>query len=149
MNRLQKLINLNTYLNSFRIAGSDDELAPIITTAQADATSKLAYLDGQRLIAAHPECNQSGNDDVFSSVVSTAFFVLEKSLAQAKTDDLEQEQYDRLLRIASDIIDKVAADITASGCNTLSGLSLNSVKVVPEASLFGGWLGWSVEMDFD
>ena len=34
-------------------------------------------------------------------------------------------------------------------CTLVSGLSLSSVQITPEASIFGGWSGWSIELSFE
>lgn len=70
-----------------------------------------------------------------------AIFVLEKGLGLDKTMDLENVQYRKLLLIAD--------DTSGNDCNLVSGLSLSSVQITPEASLFGGWSGWSVELSFE
>lgn len=65
------------------------------------------------------------------------------------TPERERKQYGELLDIASQIVERVAADSTSGTCGLLSGMSLASVEIVPEASIFGGWLGYSVELTFE
>ena len=76
-------------------------------------------------------------------------FVLEKGLGLDKTTDLENVQYRKLLLIADAILGKIADDTSGNDCNLVSGLSLSSVQITPEASLFGGWSGWSIELSFE
>lgn len=85
MKRFQRLISLTEYISTFSVPGRG--IRPLVTTAQADATSKLAHLSGIQVLAARPECRQSGNTDSYDTVISTAFFVIDKSLAQASTPD--------------------------------------------------------------
>ena len=54
-----------------------------------------------------------------------------------------------LLLIADAILGKISDDTSRNDCNLVSGLSLSSVQITPEASLFGGWSGWSVELSFE
>lgn len=145
MKRFQRLISLTEYIEGFSLPG----ISPIVTTAQADATSKLQHLSGVQVLAARPECRQQGDSDSYSSVLSTAFFVVAKGLGSANTPERERKQYGELLDIASQIVERVAADSTAGTCGLLSGMSLASVEIVPEASIFGGWLGYSVELTFE
>ena len=142
MKRFQRLISLTKYIEGFSLPG----ISPIVTTAQSDATSKLQHLSGVQVLAARPECRQQGDSDSYSSVLSTAFFVVAKGLGPPER---ERKQYDELLDIASQIVERVAADSTSPTCGLLSGMSLAAVEIVPEASIFGGWLGYSVELSFE
>ena len=54
--------------------------------------------------------------------------------------------YARLLELAELVLAKVSEDCSSGGCTLLLGLSLESAQVTPEASLFGGWRGWSLEL---
>lgn len=145
MKRFQRLISLTKYIEGFSLPG----ISPIVTTAQSDATSKLQHLSGVQVLAARPECRQQGDSDSYSSVLSTAFFVIDKSLAQASTPELERRQYAELLEIAALIVDRIADDADSGSCGLLAGLSIAAVEIVPEASVFGGWLGYSVEITFE
>lgn len=147
MRRLYKLQKLTEFLKTLTIEGTEAKLYPILTTAQSDATSKLAHLDGQQFLIARPECNDNGDSDQHSEIVSTAFFLLEKNLGQLATPEKEQSQYDRLLDVAMSLIEIIDAAMTDSRCGLLSGLSTESVNIMPEASLFGGWLGYSIEIN--
>ena len=109
MKRFQRLISLTEYIEGFSLPG----ISPIVTTAQADATSKLQHLSGVQVLAARPECRQQGDSDSYSSVLSTAFFVVAKGLGPAGTPERERKQYGELLDIASQIVERVAADSTA------------------------------------
>lgn len=145
MKRFQRLISLTEYIEGFSLPG----ISPIVTTAQSDATSKLQHLSGVQVLAARPECRQQGDSDSYNSVLSTAFFVVAKGLGSANTSERERKQYGELLDIASQIVEQVAADSTSGTCGLLSGMSLAAVEIVPEASIFGGWLGYSVELTFE
>ena len=153
MNRLRKLQRLTDYLSSFKMTVFEDcdevYINPIMTTAQADATSKLAYQSGAQVLFARPETNQTGNSDYSRDFLGTAVFVLEKNLGPDKTPEREDEQYSRLLQIADAILGKISEDTSGDDCTLVSGLSLSSVNVVPEASLFGGWSGYSMELSFE
>lgn len=153
MNRLQKLQRLTDYLAIFRMKVFDDceevYIKPMMTTAQADATSKLAHQSGVQVLFARPECDQQGNSDYHMDTVATAIFVLEKILGPGSAPDLENSQYSRLLLIADAILGKIADDTSGNNCDLVAGLSLSSVTVVPEASLFGGWSGYSLELTFE
>ncbi len=147
MKRFQRLISLTEYIEGFTLP--ELGIRPVVTTAQADATSKLQHLSGVQVLAARPECRQQGDTDSYSSVISTAFFVVAKGLGSANTPERERKQFSELLDIASRIVGRIADDSTSGACGLLSGLSLAAVEIVPEASIFGGWLGYSVELSFE
>lgn len=147
MKRFQRLISLTEYIEGFSLP--ELGIRPIVTTAQADATSKLQHLSGVQVLAARPECRQQGDSDSYSSVISTAFFVVSKGLGPAATPERERRQFSELLDIASRIVERVSGDSTSGACGLLSGMSLAAVEIVPEASIFGGWLGYSVELSFE
>ena len=106
MSRLSRLQRLTEYLaglkiHSCRCCGHID---PICTTAQSDATSKLAHLSGVQVLVARPEVHQRGDSDTFREELGTVIFVLEKGLGLDKTEESENEQYSRLLEIADLIL---------------------------------------------
>lgn len=147
MKRLQRLIRLSEYINNFKTPVSG--LPALVSTAAADATSKLAHSSGFQLVAARPEERQSGGTDAFSSSISTAFFIVCPRLGAASTADKEDMLYLKALGIAEEIVGKIAEDAGSGNCDLLSGLSLSAVDIVPEASIFGGWMGYSIEITFD
>lgn len=142
MKRLEILRRVNKYLIGFRCP--DCDLIPVIVTAQGDATSRLAKLAGDQILAARPETHQEGDSDGHGDEISLAFFVLAKDLGPAYTPELENETYERLADISSSVLTKFTEDTTR--CSLLAGLSLASVDVVPESSLFGGWIGYSIDI---
>lgn len=153
MNRLRKLQRLTDYLAGFRMTvpldGDEIRIDPIMTTAQTDATSKLAHRSGVQVLIARPEENQTGNSDNHRDYIGTAVFVLEKNLGLDRTPDLENDQYSKLLQITDAILSKISDDTSGDDCNLVSGFSLSSAVITPEASLFGGWSGYSVELSFE
>lgn len=147
MRRFEKLTNLSLYLAQFRPKCFDGQ--PILVVNQGKATSRLVNRKGVQVVIARPEEHQTGNSDSYVSDMQTAIFVLEKDLTSDRTDETENEQYARLLDIAVGIMTEIEADVTASCNEYLRGLSLTSAGIVPEASLFGGWSGYSIEISFE
>lgn len=123
-------------------------LSAVMTTAQADATSRLSRLSGQQLLAARSEAHQDGGTDSWTSVLSTAIFVLEKGLGTSRTADAEDGQFRRLAELAGEVLERLAEDISSGECGLLSGLRISSVDITPEASIFGGWTGYSIDISF-
>lgn len=150
MKRLQKLRRLTEYLNGFKLQ-SYPGITPIRVVDQENATSQLTKVSGDQVLTAMPEAQDYGRDtDSFSESVSTAIFVLAKINGPARTPELADATYIRLLDIAQAILDKLDEDLTGgeSGCvcPLLAGFALTDLNVVPEYSLFGGWSGWSIEI---
>ncbi|MGM9756912.1 MAG: hypothetical protein ACI3ZM_02040 [Candidatus Cryptobacteroides sp.] len=143
------LIRLNDYLTGFSIDNDGTPLKAIMTTAQADATSKLSFLSGIQVLAARPDERRTYNGDSYSRSLNTAFFVVAKGLAQSGDYEMENEQYRLLARLAAAIVDRVMSDSTSGVCNLLAGLAVASVDIAPESSIFGGWCGYSVEISFE
>ena len=142
MKRLEILRRVNKYLVGFRVPGSD--IVPVLVTAQGDATSRLAMLEGDQILIARPETHQKGDSDSHDDEISLAFFVLTPDLGPAYTPELENETYERLAGLASDVMVRFTDDTTH--CGLLAGLSLVSADIVPESSLFGGWMGYSIDI---
>lgn len=151
MSRLSRLQRLTEYLAGLKIHSCCccEHIDPICTTAQADATSKLAHLSGVQVVVARPEVHQRGDSDTFREELGTVIFVLEKGLGLDKTEESENEQYSRLLEIADLILAYIAEETSSQNCRLVTGLALASVDVVPEASVFGGWSGYSIELSFE
>lgn len=153
MSRMSRIIRLDKYLAALTLQmeyqdGEFRQYRAVMTTAQADATSKLSRLSGPQIIAARSECKQSGDADGYSSILSTVVFVLDKGLGTGKTEERENEQYLKLAGLADAALARIADDATSGLCNLLSGLELDSVDITPESSIFGGWCGYSIEISF-
>lgn len=151
MSRLQKLQRLTDYLAGLNVGcrHGGDPIKPIMTTAQSDATSKLAHLSGLQVLVARPETHQSGNSDGCEDSLGTAIFVLEKGLGLDRNTEAENAQYAKLLTVAGQILSVISEETSDQWCKLVTGLSLSAVDVVPEASLFGGWAGYSIELTFE
>ena len=102
-----------------------------------------------QVLVARPEVHQRGDSDTFREELGTVIFVLEKGLGLDKTEESENEQYSRLLEIADLILAYIAEETSSQNCRLVTGLALASVDVVPEASVFGGWSGYSIELSFE
>ena len=146
MKRLQKLTNLINYFSAFRAPGLD--VAPIRVVDQAHATNRLSRKSGVQILIARPELQQDGNSDSYTLTYSTCIFVLEKSLGVTNTDEREDDQFLKLTDIASEILTVIENDTTSCRVPEMCGLSLESVNIIPEASIFGGWNGYSIELSF-
>lgn len=147
MKRFQRLARLSEYINNFKTPESG--LKALVSTAASDATSMMTHSSDFQVVVARPEERQDGGIDNFTSSISTAFFIVCPKLGAVSTPEREAAQYSRALEIADEIVGKISDDISAGNCNLLSGLSISSVDIVPEASIFGGWMGYSVEISFD
>lgn len=142
MKPLEKLNKLSKYLKTLKVGFVE----AMLTTNASDATERLNGASGVNIITARPELNHSGNRDS----LSTAIFVLDKSLGNGRTPELESSQYDMLVPIVNQVLSDIGSAID-SECREgrLAGLNLVSYDVTPETSIFGGWLGWSIELTFE
>lgn len=146
MKRLQKLKKLTEYLVGFRLRDYPD-IKPIRVVDQENATGQLTKASGDQVLTAMPEAQDYGRDtDSFSESVSTAIFVLAKINGPARTPELADATYLRLLEIAQAILDKLDEDLSCGTCPLLNSFTLTDLNVVPEYSMFGGWSGWSIEI---
>lgn len=147
MKRFDKLHNLMLYLSEFKMPELD--IKPRVCISQAQATSRLAMCKGSQIIIARPELTESGRDsNTYNASLSTAFFVVEKALGQNASDERDNEQFNRLLDIASKVMTKIEQDTEDWDCQYLRGLTISAIEVAPETSIFGGWCGYSIEIFF-
>ena len=145
MKRLQKIINLETYLREFFLPELDCGFQYV--TTQGSATSKLSRLTGDQVLLARPESRLSlPQGEGVSYIFDTVIFVLDKDLGNARTPEGEEEQFDRLQAKTLAILDRMLADSTEGRCGLLSGMTVDSVSIVPQALLFGSWCGFSMEI---
>lgn len=150
MKRLAKLRKVTEYLSVFRIPEWPDINLVQVVDGE-NATSQLSKATGNQVLVALPEARDYGRDtDGFSESVSTAFFVLAKINGPARTVELADETYLRLLEVSQAILNKLEEDLsggqTGMPCPLLAGLLLTDVNIIPEYSVFGGWSGWSLEI---
>ena len=143
MNPFTKLQNLNKFLRSFAIYELNCKTH--FTTANADTTSRLDKEMGDQLVLARPEMDGTDPTD---ATISTVFFVLSRDLGAGKTPVKEEEQYERLLSKAQTVFYHIK-NATEGGCGLLAGLKMSRYSVTPELSIFGSWVGWSVEIVFE
>lgn len=146
MKRLERLIKLTEYLTNFRLQGLPVE--PIRVINHDNATSKLTNKSGVQILMALPEARHAGNSDTYTERFSTVIFVLEKELGAARTEEKEHEQLCKLLDTSSDILTKIEQDAGDFNNPFLRDLTLDTVEIAPETSIFGGWSGYSVELGF-
>lgn len=156
MRRFQKLAKLHDFFMGMEIPEAPD-VRPVMVVSSGDATKHLVGgVLGKQVLVAYPEGSQSGGVDEYTDRISTVIFVLEKDSEAAKTKGTEARQYRELLELADKVVNTVSravsVPVSAGGprlvCPPLAGLELESVDIVPELSLFGGWNGYSVELIF-
>lgn len=146
MKKLTSLENLYSYLESLKL---DNGVIPFLTTDNTDATGCLATASGTQVLFARPEAALTCKGDGFSYTINTLIFVLEKGLGTANTKTKENAQYRKLRNIAEDILAILERDTSNNACTLLKGLVLSKIEVVPVTSVFGGWLGYSIEIEFE
>lgn len=147
MKRLQKLVDVNSYLSDFRLSDYPD-LEPINIVNTDDATGRLSRVSGDQLLIARPEAYDTGEDsDTYNETVVLAFFALAKINSSSLTAEIEEETYSRTLEILRAVLERIGDNLW--DCSTLAGLKMTEVNVVPEYSIFGGWSGWSMEITFE
>lgn len=145
MNAIEKLIKVNRYLRDFTVEG----IKAVVVTRQNDAVTKLARTSGDQIVAARPELSASGDTDNLSGSITLAFFALAKIDGPGLTERLEEDTYERLAGICDSILSKFTDDISGSACPALCGMDIVSIDVVPEAGVFGGWSGYSIEISLE
>ena len=145
MNAIEKLTKVNRYLSDFAVNGVN----AVVVTRQNDAVTKLSRKSGDQIVAARPELSATGNVDNLYPVITLAFFTLAKIEGPGVTEQIENETYDRLAGICGSILSKFTEDISGGSCPALCGLDLSSVDIVPEAGIFGGWCGYSIEITLE
>lgn len=150
MRRFATLQKVTDYLYTFSLA-EHAGLSIVLIIDQDNATSQLSKASGDQLLIALPEGRTSGSDvDQDRETVNVAFFALSKINGPAKTKQLTQDTYQRLLSLIQDVLERMTEDITGektgSPCPLLAGLDIVSAEIIPEYSLFGGWSGYYLEM---
>ncbi len=139
---VKKLLKLSDFLETLKLGG----IVAKFTTNAADATEKLNSAAGFQIVTSRPELQHSSGGDSLGAVI----FVLDKGLGNGRTAEKENRQYRDLLELVSDVISAVELSTDNPNCSTsLLGLELVSYDITPELSVFGGWVGWSIELNFE
>lgn len=142
MKPIEKLSKVSAFLRNLNVSAVN----AIFTTGQADATKSLSTAVGSQIVTSRPELHHSSG----TSTIEAVIFVLDKDLGNGKTPAAEDEQYSDLLNMVDGIIYRINNAIESPGCNSsLLGLQLTDYSIVPETSLFGGWIGWSIDITFE
>ena len=145
MKRVESLINFTKYLRNFHIPTAQS----IFVVTEKSATSKLKEVTDNIILKVLPEIEQNGGTDNFTSTISTLLYVLGKFDYTNNTYEQEEDLYLELLTLTSEITTKLEQDISSGADPLLLGLTLKGVLCTPEGSLFGGWIGWSIEVVFE
>lgn len=145
--RLKNLRKLNTFLRNFTVAGLNCGFHYV--TDQGDATTTLDKLSGDQVLLARPELRQYGDSDGYKETIDTAVFVLAKDLGAGRTQEKENDQFDRLENIADIVLEKIDDAITSGDCPLLAGFEIIDIAVVPEKQIFGSWQGYSIAITFN
>ena len=142
MQPIEKLARVSDFLRTMHVG----KVPVIFTTNAQDATARLNNATGVQIVTSRPELHQTGD----STTINAVAFVLIKGLGTTSTPELESEQFDDLLTVTTRLVlDGIVSSTDHYDCvRSLLGIELESYDIVPEASIFGGWLGWSVEMTF-
>lgn len=133
---------VSEYLKNLR---SDTE-TNLYVTDQAHIIKKLQTASGVVVASARPELSTDGALRSYS--INTVIFVLHPDLGAGRTDDKENELYDQMYSVATELISKTRNTIE-SGCGALRGVSCGNISLVPTASVFGGWFGWVIDMTLE
>ena len=153
MKRLQKLINVSNYLETFSVPGYQG-IKPIRVVDGENASGHLAKAAGQQLLVALPEVRSFGqNTDTFTESVGLAFFALAKINGPSRTQEVADRTYRELLGVCQAALGRIAEDLIGApgsgACPLLAGLNITEAAVAPIYSAFGGWSGWSVELTLE
>ena len=142
MKPVKKLSKLSGYLERFSIPGTQSNF----TTNGSDATHRLNSASGTQLVISRPELQHSGP---FHDSIDAVIFILEKELGNGGTPQRYNERYNYLSSLVEQVIDAVERSTDGTCSSALSGLELSGFSVTPETSIFGGWFGWSIELNFE
>lgn len=152
MKRLQKLINVSNYLETFSVPGYPD-IKPIRVVDGDNASGYLSKAAGQQLLIALPEGRSFGqNTDTFSESIGVAFFALSKINGPSRTQELADRTYRELLGLGQAVLDRITEDLIGkpgATCPLLGGLNITEASMVPIYSSFGGWSGWAIELTLE
>ena len=137
----KKIRSISDFLKDLHL--NDHEL--YFSTNQADATTYLSKASKKaQIIVARPEMTCYPGHEEISSVI----FILQKDLGAGNTNEKENCQYDETL-VAAELIILDIEEAVGNGCSgPLPGVELESYTVTPESSVFGGWKGYSIELNF-
>lgn len=139
---VKKLRKLSDFLETLKIGS----IVAKFTTNGADATEQLNSAAGFQIVTSRPELQHSNGGDSLGAVI----FVLDKGLGNGKTANKENRQYGDLLELVSDVLAAIEHSTDSPTCTaSLLGLELTSYDITPELSIFGGWIGWSIELNFE
>lgn len=152
MKRLQKLINVSNYVETFSVPGYPN-INPIRVVDGDNASGYLSKAGGQQLLIALPEGRSFGqNTDTFSESIGVAFFALAKINGPSRTQELADRTYRELLDLGQAVLDRITEDLIGkpgATCPLLAGLNITEASMVPIYSSFGGWSGWAIELTLE
>lgn len=118
----------------------------ILCATDDQAVNKLKDKYGPVLVAVYPSLDVSGRPGMSADDESTIFFIVEK-FDTSQSEEKEQLAFERTQKIILAIKDYII-DQQASGCNTFFRLKPESMAIVPEYNVFGGFIGWSLTFSF-
>lgn len=144
-NRGNNIKQLTDYLRSLQYerGGLNYKVSMVVSVDNCVSVLERPDVQPRRVLVAHPVYSDSGNTDTYLGSFSTVIFVLEKSQEQQRTDDSEASQFVGILNTVDELCSRIENDISNG---VLCGFDLVSIQISPEYSVFGGWLGYSIEV---
>lgn len=146
-NRGRTIRRLIEYLRSMEYthSGLANNVAMVVSADNCVSVLDRPLPIKRRVLVSYPMYNDRGNTDVYSGTASVVIFVLEKTLAQQRTDAAEADQFSGILETVDELCSCIENDISNG---VLCGFDVANTQINPEYSVFGGWLGYSIEVDF-
>lgn len=146
-NRGRTIRRLIEYLRSMKYthSGLANNVAMVVSADNCVSVLDRPLPIKRRVLVSYPMYNDGGNTDVYSGTASVVIFVLEKTLAQQRTDAAEADQFSGILETVDELCSCIENDISNG---VLCGFDVANTQINPEYSVFGGWLGYSIEVDF-
>ncbi len=120
----------------------------VLCSSEEQGMKKLKDKPGIQLVAVYPIYSFSGEEDSYKDNHQLLFYMVTRQVEGA-SNEKEISQYEESQEAIIKLKEYLFGERIAGNnfCKMFPELNINSVNIIPEYNIFGGYLGWSLALD--
>ncbi len=120
----------------------------VICSTDEQGTKKLKDKAGILMVAVYPIYSFSGEEDIYVDNHELLFYMVQKQ-NEGVSNEKEMTQYEDTQNAIIKLKEYLFAENETGNnfCKLFPNLKINSVNIIPEYNIFGGFLGWSLSLE--
>ncbi len=120
----------------------------VICSTDEQGMKKLKDKAGVFLVAVYPNYSFSGEEDSYKDSHELLYYMVLRQI-EGSSNETEINQYEETQEAIIKLKEYLFGERNAGNnfCKMFPDLNINSVNIIPEYNIFGGYLGWSMALE--